>query len=352
MRFRWVRGSCSALAAFAAIATVPGGDGRATQAPTATAIVTAYTQGRFDEAQAALIRVADFAAFQHEADAALTNVPAPVAEAFLLEASQAAFNTHHAQEAHDLLEDGCARVRRGAPGGEFERRWQAAALALLEADANIAQMTRTPLKTHLDHVTGRIDPGAIALARAITDEQLVGRFLYVDAPGLTPRTPERDAAFITHTGLDRTGTAVKAMNAARQFESARPEATLRLGFLNVTQRKWKDADSLLVEAEGLTTDAQARYLAALFRGRAFESAERFDEALAQYRRAAAILPAQSASIAVASLEFLSGRVSDANDRLQPLFARPAPLRDPWHLYFSGAYRDWPALLTAVREGAR
>ena len=107
-----------------------------------------------------------------------------------------------------------------------------------------------------------------------------------------------------------------------------------------------------LEADRLTTDPQTLYLAALFRGRAFESAERFDEALAQYRRAVAILPAQSAAIAVASLEFLSGRVTDANEKLQPLFARPAQLRDPWHLYFSGAYRDWPALLMAVREGTR
>jgi len=136
-----VRYSWGALLAVVAVASEPGHDGRAMQAPAAATIVASYAQGRFDEAQAALIRVSDYAAFQHDADAALTTVHPAVAEALLLEASQAAFNTHHAQQAHDLLEDACARVRQAPPGGEFERRWQAGALALLEADANVAQMT-------------------------------------------------------------------------------------------------------------------------------------------------------------------------------------------------------------------
>jgi len=85
-----VRYSRGALLAVVAVASEPGHDGRAMQAPAAATIVASYAQGRFDEAQAALIRVSDYAAFQRDAEAALTTVHPAVAEALLLEASQAA----------------------------------------------------------------------------------------------------------------------------------------------------------------------------------------------------------------------------------------------------------------------
>lgn len=96
------------------------------QAPAAATIVASYAQGRFDEAQAALIRVSDYAAFQHDADAALTTVHPAVAEALLLEASQAAFNTHHAQQAHlaGAIEEFRTRyVLRYTPTGVAHDGW-------------------------------------------------------------------------------------------------------------------------------------------------------------------------------------------------------------------------------------
>jgi tetratricopeptide (TPR) repeat protein len=78
-----------------------------------------------------------------------------------------------------------------------------------------------------------------------------------------------------------------------------------------------------------------RYLAALFAGGLHERTGRIDDAMASYRRAAAILPAaQSARVALSEVLRRAGRAGESAQMLRDaVAARRPPAVDPWWTYF-------------------
>jgi tetratricopeptide (TPR) repeat protein len=106
-------------------------------------------------------------------------------------------------------------------------------------------------------------------------------------------------------------------------------------------------------AQPLARTPQLKYLSHLLAGRSLEALQRQDEAAAQYRRALEIVPnAESATVALASLEFLRGEVESAIGRINSTFAIPATTTDPGRLLGYGFYLHWPEIKAAMRAELR
>jgi Flp pilus assembly protein TadD len=95
------------------------------------------------------------------------------------------------------------------------------------------------------------------------------------------------------------------------------------------------------------------YLARLFRGQALERLGRIDDARQSYTRALEVRPdAQTASVALAALEFRRGDKAAADQRVRVLLSRMAQPDDPWWEYWPGDFRLGPDLVRAMREGVK
>lgn len=82
------------------------------------------------------------------------------------------------------------------------------------------------------------------------------------------------------------------------------------------------------------TRADLRYLAALFVGGLHERSGRIDDAIASYRKAAEILPAQSARVALSEALRRAGRAGESAQVLRDaVVAQRRPAVDPWWTYF-------------------
>jgi hypothetical protein len=317
--------------------------------PSAPQLFALYQQGRYDELTVALAAVTDFHAFRKDVASAVEKARLEAAAGFILEVAHAAFSASRLpmtdQEARDILEDGCRLVRRLPSGSEFDRRWQLASLALLDADGFTGHGdVKVPLDFHLGHLRGRIDPGVAALSRAFSAEQRFGAF---------QSNPLADVSGPLKSIGDRAlADSVRGMTAARKFDTVSAEATVHLGYLLIAQQQPDAAVALLAVADGITSDVKLRYLVHLFLGRAHEAAGRRAEAAAEYRRALTFVRGQSAAIALSALEFLSGNVAEATRLANGVASGSSAPTDPWMLYFSGGYMDWPGRLSRVREMAR
>jgi len=155
---------------------------------------------------------------------------------------------------------------------------------------------------------------------------------------------------LLHRGGDASRTRRDAETALREALALAPgtvEARLRLGKLLLDESRADDAEPLLAAADAGARDARQRYLARLFRGRAFERLGQSDHAIGSYRRALETWPdSQAARLGLAhALEKTSGPaaarayVDAVLDPTRPKDAKP----DPWFLYPVGP----PGLATAA-----
>jgi tetratricopeptide (TPR) repeat protein len=235
----------------------------------------------------------------------------------------------------ELMEWGCALVRRNAAPTEAERLWHWAAIALTQAsgDGNAAEH-------HSNHASDRFpDEPRFALARAVALE-------------LRSFPDDRH-----RTLRDRNGTLadrlIERFRNAAKYPETRAEARIRLGFVMLRLKLAGAALDTLRES-GEVKEPHLRYLHGLFEGRAYDQAGKPDEAVAAYRRALAAVPrAQTAELALASALARSGRQADALRVMETALAPVAsPPPDPWLLYGQGDSRFWPAIARALEAALK
>jgi len=153
------------------------------------------------------------------------------------------------------------------------------------------------------------------------------------APKVQAAAP--DASSVAGKPRDLLRQAESDFQRALELDPNLPAARLRLGRVLVLTSRYDDAAPLLQAAEITVSTPEARYLAALFLGRAEESRGRDEAAQAAYRRAAGFFAgAQSPRLALASLAWRRGEQDEALSQLRML-ATVNPLDvfgDPWWRY--------------------
>ena len=106
-------------------------------------------------------------------------------------------------------------------------------------------------------------------------------------------------------------------------------------------------------AETLTRDPYVIYLARYFKGRVLEENSRSDEALDEYRGAAAAWPTgQAATVSLAALLFRNGRRAEAHEQIGRMLAAAPNAFDPWREYVHADNRFWPQLIGRLRAEIR
>jgi tetratricopeptide (TPR) repeat protein len=285
--------------------------------------------------------------------------PPPIGAAVALEAAAAVRVLSH-EESLNLLETGCARIRRSGPPTPFELEWHLAAFAVAAdrpfelwtgAYTTIYQVeNHVFIDHHYDHARGRFPGNAeLALERGIYLESRIQRWINsqgfeVVRPGrgIPPNEPR--------TVSLRQFQAFAAFNEARTDPSLRAEASVRLGRLKMLYHDSDLALSLWQEVANGTGPARWRYLADVFTGHEWVIRGDWDRAEAAFRRALGIIPgAQSAQSALAVVLFSQGHELDAGGLASALIAGPGPVIDPWWTYLEPGRREWIRRLESVRR---
>jgi len=238
--------------------------------------------------------------------------------------------------ASNLAEWACRQLRRHTKPDDFDRRAHLAIFAILAGAVD-----PNAIESHVRHVTFQFPAEPrLALERGIAQELRAAPFY---APG-----KETPADVVKHRE-----DAVTAYTTAARVESVRPEALLRLGRVNLDLGKNDEALTALDGIEPAAKDSDVIYLARLFRGQALERLGKIDDARQSYTRALEVRPdAQTASVALAALEFRRGDKAAADQRVRQLLSRMAQPDDPWWEYWPGDFRLGPDLMRAMREAMK
>jgi hypothetical protein len=129
------------------------------------------------------------------------------------------------------------------------------------------------------------------------------------------------------------------------------EARIRLAYLHFRSEEYEEARREAETAANATADANLRYLARFVAGQAAQALGDLTAAEAQYAAALAARPrAQSATFALAALQFLRGAAGPAYDLINPISA-PRQRQDdddPWRLFLYADFPRLPALLADLR----
>ena len=128
-----------------------------------------------------------------------------------------------------------------------------------------------------------------------------------------------------------------------------PEALVRIGHIHFTMGDHPAALQALGRAQQREAAAAIRYLSFFSAGRVLEALGRPEDAMAQYAKALEAVPgAESATVALGSLEFVHDDREAAVSRLSQVFDRPLAAPDPGRLSGYGSYLHWPELRQALR----
>jgi tetratricopeptide (TPR) repeat protein len=273
-----------------------------------------------------------------------------VLTAFALELA-AAGSTRHASSAARLVEWACAYVRTHTPINDFDRAWQLAALSVLEGGID----SRT-LADHVAHAHAVL-PGEprLLLARGIVEEQFT-------APGVvllrsqTAADLQRAREQPARSGSEASRAAERSIarfQEAALDDSVAGEALLRAGHVQLRLARYDAALTTWHGLEGRTADPALRFLLYLFRGVAYESRARIDEARQSYKAALALSPgAHSATLRLAALAFRNGHDDNQTALVGALLRDDDPRRDPWWSYYAGDWRFWYERIGRVRAFLR
>ncbi len=132
-------------------------------------------------------------------------------------------------------------------------------------------------------------------------------------------------------------------------EDARAEVRLQLGTIALS---FADRDAALQhfsDAERYARTGYDRYLSSFLQGRVYELQNRVVDAESSYRRALEAVPrAQSAVTALARLQFVDGRRSDASALVAGMHASPSAA-DPWLEFVDTGCDRWPDLIAELRK---
>lgn len=338
----------------------------AAQRVTVLDLLDRYAAGQFDAVVAELARVTDFddllRDLKRDAPAWLeASGPGDrdrrelVAATFALEAARAdewyewvwiqqqpgqPLNVLYWKPPPLLIEWACQLMRAHDPPRPIERWWQLAALAVAQRSEDARFLvgdigvglgvgageiinTQDEIK-HLDHVMKRFPA-----ERRFVLAQGIARDRYWEDDALTAYAAVAD-------DVDVGG-----------------EASMRLGALHMKHERFGEAMRHLDRAETLTRDQYVIYLARYFKGKVLEQNSRSDDALDEYRGAAAAWPnGQAATLSIAALLFRDGRRTEAHARVGRMLAAGPNAFDPWREYVHADNRFWPQLIGRLRAEIR
>jgi tetratricopeptide (TPR) repeat protein len=253
----------------------------------------------------------------------------------------------HQSAAARLIEWACGYVRAHTPMNDFDRAWQFAALSALEG--GIDSQT---LRAHLTHLHGLDAEPRVLLAHGIVEEQF-------NAPSevLTRSLTSADLARAREEMAHAEGEALRAADRAiarfkdaEANETARPEARVRLGHVELRLGRFDAALASWDGVENQTQDRALIYLTHVFRGLAYEGVNRTADARRSYEAALDVSPgAHSAVLRLAALVFRHDRGDEPSQLVDALLHNDDPRRDPWWSYYAGDWRFWYARIGRVRE---
>jgi tetratricopeptide (TPR) repeat protein len=354
-----------ALALAAACVATP----RAGQQVSLTALITAYADGRHDEVVAQAAAIEDLGPlrlrFVQEVPAWIASDPALAARrraasaALLLELAHARLETDWGRLT-DLVEFTCAGLRAAGTASPFELAWHRASIALAgrarmrlwllgeyaqlphQPPRRVVSKNPPPYPKHLIHALERFpDDSQLRLAQILAwtwgrDAEPVRNVERRDMPLTRLRTPPQAEAVV-------------ALEPLVDDSEVGSEALVRIGHLQFTMGRHDAAFDALSRAQQREAGAAIRYLSFFSAGRVLEAQGRADEAMAQYAKALEIVPdAESATVALGSLQFVSGDREAAIARLNRVFDRTPAAADPGRLTGYGSFIHWPELRRAMR----
>jgi tetratricopeptide (TPR) repeat protein len=103
-------------------------------------------------------------------------------------------------------------------------------------------------------------------------------------------------------------------------------------------------------AQAIAGDTTMKYLAHFEAGRALEQLHRSEAAIREYRRALDVIPdAESATVAIASLQFMRDERAAAVTMIDRVFNRTPLPPDPGRLIGYGSFVRWAELKAALRR---
>jgi hypothetical protein len=262
-----------------------------------------------------------------------------VAATFALEIGHAAMDVQW-EMTRQVTEWACTLLRDSGPPTEEERKWDLAALALLEG--SFEPVRPDTVRAHLAHIRARFpNEPRVALGDALLHEY----DYWVSRTVVSGTGP---FATIVHDESTARLGIPSLLEAARQ-PANRPEAELRLGYLEYARDNLDAAMPHLAAAAEGDDDPTRVYLANLFMGWADRNAGRHEEAQAAFRRALSAVEGLSAALALGAELYAVDRRDEADDFVEAALVAGRTVPDPWKQYGYGDLRRWPGLIEELRE---
>jgi tetratricopeptide (TPR) repeat protein len=344
------------------------------------ALLDTYYQGRHDEAVSRAAALIDLGPFRLRfvqdspvwvnADPARIEPRRAAAAAFLLEVTAARLESDWGRFS-DLIEWACVQLRTTATPTEFERAWHAASHSLAGRARNrewmLGEYARLPHQkppeqppttsrwaqrmqagqpqppAHLTHALERFpDDPQFQLSRVVAwawgrDSEPIRnvRARQIDERRLPRRAPQLEA--------------IVALEPLTAVPGVAAEAWIRMGLVHFTVNDFAAALRAFESAQPIATEPAIKYLAFLNAGRALEGLQRQEDAMRAYQQALAIIPdAESATVALTSLQFMRDERDAAVSAIDRVFNRKPVADDPGRLVGYGSFIRWPALKAAMR----
>ncbi len=262
----------------------------------------------------------------------------------------------------DLIEWTCAQILRpSGPPTEFERKWHMATTALAgrartrlwllgpyarlphqKPLKRVPQKDDPPSPLHLMHAIERFpDDPQFQLARVVAwtwgrDAEPIRNVPPREGNDWrVPRPPQLEA--------------VTALEPLQAVPAVAAEAWIRTGLIHVTVGDHVAALKAFEAARPAASATQLKYLSHFLAARSLEWLNRQDEAVTEYRHALDLVPvAESATVALASLQFLRGEHDASVALIDTTFGKTVTETDPGRLTGYGFYLHWPEIKAAMR----
>jgi tetratricopeptide (TPR) repeat protein len=335
------------------------------------ALLDTYYRGRYDEAIARAAALPELGPLRRQfvqGTPAWINADPPHAEkwraavaGFVVELAGARLEPDWGRLS-DLIEWTCTQLLRASdPPTPFERSWHMATTALAgRARVRVwllGPYARLPHQKPLKRVPQKDDPPSpLHLLHAIErfpDDpqfQLARVVAWTWGRDSEPmRNLRRDVTDRMRTTRPAQLEAVTALEPLLAVPAVAAEAWMRTGLVHVTVGDHLAALKAFATARPFAGTTPLKYLSHFLAARSLEALNRDDEAIAQYQFALDILPlAESATVALASLQFRRGEHDASVALIDGTFAKTGTTADPGRLTGYGFYLHWPEIKAAMR----
>jgi len=343
-----------------------------------------YDQGRYDEAVAKAAAIPDLGPFRLRfvqdspvwvnADPARVEARRSAAAAFLLEVTAARLESDWGRFS-DLIEWTCVQLRATATPTAFERSWHAASHALAGRARNRTWMLGESAR--LPHQKALEQPRTVPRwAQTMERNQPQPPAHLTHALERFPDDPHFQLSHVVAWTWGRDGEPIRNVGRREDDEPRRirrapqmealvslepltaipevaAEAWVRMGLVHFSVNDFAAALRAFETAQPIATETSMTYLAYFSAGRTLERLQRVDDAIRAYQRALEIVPdAESATVALTSLQFMRDDRDVAVSAIDRVFNRKPGPADPGRLVGYGSFIRWDALKTAMRAALK